>query len=204
MMSVPCVSTTLPSNVAVFCASSALMVFDSMLIGLSRSPRSARAGGATSADAAASTSPATQRLLPRPRIERAFDLRLQRELLPRLVENQADPRQRRSPVGNRHRLVGAQDALPGEDVEELRARAKLGLLRSRLAHDQHVAVQESFLPLPAYRPAICRRDEIAALRDDLHHARVEHLAGAVVGEVLHLRGRKRVLEFPNASRLRTA
>src|SRR5882672_6698189 len=146
MTSDPCVSTTFPSKVAIFFASSAIMLSDSMLTGLSRSARSASAGAPASINSAA-ISGAARRLVPRRNIERAPHLGLQRELLLVLVDDQADARQGRLPVGNRHRLVRPQDSLAGEHVKVFRACAQLGLVGGRLAQDEHVAVQIGFFPL---------------------------------------------------------
>src|SRR5438093_7182283 len=110
MTSEPCVNTTLPSKVAVFLASSAVMLFDSMLTGLSRSARSANAGAVASVHITASAKAPADRLLSGRRIERAFDLGLQGELLLGLIDDHADPGQSRSPVGNGDRLVRPKDA----------------------------------------------------------------------------------------------
>src|SRR4029077_17733315 len=145
MTSEPCVSTTFPSKIAVFFASSAVMLSDSMLTGLSRSARSASAGAHASIESTISA--AARRLLPRRNIERAPHLGLQRELLLVLVDDQPDARQSRLPVGKRHRLVRSQDSLSGEHVKVFRACAQLGLVGGRLAQDEHVAVQIGFFPL---------------------------------------------------------
>src|SRR5690242_11505382 len=196
MTSDPCVSTTFPSNVAVFLASSAIMLFDSMLSGLSRSARSASAGPAAHVHVAARARAATPPLLLRRRIERAFDLRLQGELLLVPVYDHADAAERRVSVGDRHTLVRAEDSLVGEHVEEFRADAKFRLQRRRLAQDEHVAVQIGFPAFPIYGAAARRSDEVAAVRRDLNHARIKHFPGAVVGEMSHLRRGKRVFELP--------
>src|SRR5882672_6153295 len=131
MTSDPCVSITFPSKVAVFFASSAVMLSDSMLTGLSRSARSASAGAPASIESATISAPA-RRLVPRRNIERAPHLGSQRELLLVLVDDQPDTRQGRLPVGNRHRLVRLQNPLSGEHVKVFRACAQLGLLGGRL------------------------------------------------------------------------
>src|SRR5262245_15552054 len=186
MTSDPCVNTTFPSNVAIFLPSSAVILSDSMFTGLSRSARSANAGSAASIHIAASTWVTEDKLLPGWHIERAPNLRLQRELLLGLVDYQPDSGQGRSSVGNRDRLIRANDPLSGEHVEELGARAKLRPLLRGLAHDEHVAVEEHLLRLAIYGAATRGRDVIASVGRDLHHTRVEHLSGAVVGEMLHL------------------
>src|SRR5262245_6864568 len=193
MMSEPCVSTTLPSKVAVFFASSAVMLFDSMFTGLSRSPRSASAGAA-STDIAAITM-ATGRLLPEGRIEGASDLRLERELLFGPVDDHADAGDCRPSIGNRYGLVCAVDSLAGEYVQELRARLELRFFGRGLSQHQHVAVQESLIALAIYRPAVRGRGDVAAPGRNLDHARIKHFAGTVVGEMLHLRSRECVLEL---------
>src|SRR5258708_12513031 len=82
MIREPWVSTTFPSKVAILLASSAIMLSDSMLTGFSRSARSARADPAANAHSAARPrAAAAPALFPGRRIERALDLRLQRELL---------------------------------------------------------------------------------------------------------------------------
>src|SRR5690349_22233061 len=182
MTSDPCVSTTFPSNVAVFLASSAIMLFDSMLSGLSRSARSASAGPAAHVHVAATARAAMPPLLLGRCIERAFDLRLQRKLLPVLVYDHADAAERRVSVGDRHTLVRTEDSLVGKHVEEFGADAKFRLDRRRLAQDEHVAVQIRFLALPIYSAAIRCSHEVAAVRPNLNHARIKHLPGAVVGE----------------------
>src|SRR5882724_11567576 len=131
----PCVNTTLPSNVAVFLASSAVMLSDSMVRGFSRSARSASAGAAGSAAIAARAKIAAHRLLFKRRIEGAFDLRLQRELLLVLVDDHADPGKGRVTVGNRDRLIAAQDAFFREHVQEFRPHAKFWLLGRCLAQE---------------------------------------------------------------------
>src|SRR5262245_27674053 len=195
MMSEPCVSTTFPSNVAVFCASSAVKRSDSMFTGLSRSPRSADAGADASRHAAARASAEAAGLLPRRRIVGPSHLGLKRELLLGLVENHADPREGRLAVSDRDRLVGPQYSLSGEHVKILGARAKLRLLRRGLSQNHDVAVKLSLLAPPVYRSAIGGGHEIAALLGDLHHPGIEDLARVVVREVLHLRRRERVLEL---------
>src|SRR5882672_1329839 len=192
MMSEPWVSTTLPSNVAVFCASSAVRRSDSMFTGLSRSLRSANAGADASTHAARASAAG---LLPRRCIVSASDLGLERELLLGLVEDHADPRQGRLPVRDCDRLIGPKYSLSREHVKIFGARAKLRLLRRGFAEDHDVAVQECLLALAVYRSAIGGRNEIAALLGDLHHSGIQGLARVVVREVPHLRRRERVLKL---------
>src|SRR5690242_13084083 len=156
MTSDPCVSTTFPSNVAVFLASSAIMLSDSMLSGFSRSARSASAGPIAHVHVAARARAAMPPLLLGRRIERALDLRLQRVLLLVPVYNHADAAQRRASVGDRHTLVRAEDSLIGKHVQEFRADAKFRLQGGRFAQEQHVAVQIGFLAFPIYGAAIRR------------------------------------------------
>src|SRR6266571_5078248 len=124
MTSEPCVSATLPSKVATFFESSAIMLSDSMLMGLSRSARSASAG-CEAAHAAAKTSAATARaLFPGRRIEDALDLGLQRERVFVLFHHHPDSGQDRASRGDDYGTVGAHHTFLGEHVQELGAGAK--------------------------------------------------------------------------------
>src|SRR5713101_8295043 len=108
MMSEPWISTTFPSKVATFFASSAIMLSDSIFSGLSRSARSALAGPVASAHHVARPRAAAARaLFPVRRIEDALDLRLQRELALLRVHDHADPGQDRASLGDRDGVVGA-------------------------------------------------------------------------------------------------
>src|SRR5260221_13928446 len=130
----PCVSTTFPSRVAIFLASSAIMLSDSILTGFSRSARSAKADPAANAHAAARPrAAAAPALFPGRRIEGGLDLRLQRELLFLVVHHHADPAQNRTSFRNRNRLVGTQNPLLREYMQEFGSRAQFTALRSRLA-----------------------------------------------------------------------
>src|SRR5260370_39552022 len=115
MMSEPWVSTTLPSKVATFFASSEIMSADSMLIVLSRSAFAASADPDVNAHIAARPRAAAARaLFPGWHIKDALDLRLQHELLIVLVHDHPDSRQDRAPLGNRDRVIRTRDALFGE------------------------------------------------------------------------------------------
>src|SRR5437899_5674327 len=88
MMSEPWTSTTFPSKVETFLAPSEIMLSDSMLIGLSRSPLSASADSDVNAHIAARPRAAAARaLFPGWHIKDAFHLRLQHELLIILVRD---------------------------------------------------------------------------------------------------------------------
>src|SRR5712671_6685394 len=187
MMSEPWVSTTFPSKVAIFLASSAIMLSDSMLTGFSRSARSARADPAAKAHAAARPRAAAPALFPGRRIEGGPDLRLQRELLFLVVHHHADPAQNRTSFRNRDCLVATRNPLLREHVQEFGARAKFRPLRRGLAQDHHIAVKERLLALSSYGAAIRRCGEIAAVLGNLNEARIEHFARTVVGEMCHLR-----------------
>src|SRR5207247_10130806 len=81
MTSEPWTSTTFPSKVETFLASSEIMLSDSMLIGLSRSAFSASADSDVNAHIAARPRAAAARaLFPGWHIKDALDLRLQHEL----------------------------------------------------------------------------------------------------------------------------
>src|SRR5882672_8700112 len=100
MKSEPWVSTTFPSKVVTFLASSAIMLSDSILTGLSRSVRSASAGPASAHHVARPRAAAARALFPVRRIEDALDLGLQRELVLLRVHDHADPGQDRAPLGD--------------------------------------------------------------------------------------------------------
>src|SRR6266851_5467853 len=160
----PWVSTTFPSKVAIFLASSAIMLSDSMLTDFSRSARSAKADPAANAHAAARPrAAAAPALFPGRRIEGGLDLRLQRELLFLVVHHHADPAQNRTSLRNRDCLVATRNPLLGEHMQEFGARAKFRPLRRGLAQDHHIAVKEGLLPLSTDCAAIRRRGEIAAV-----------------------------------------
>src|SRR5216117_965326 len=147
MTSEPWTSTTFPSKVETFLASSEIMLSDSILIGLSRSALSARADSDVNAHIAARPRAAAARaLFSGWHIKDAFDLRLQHELLIVLVHDHPDPCQDRAPLGNRDRVIRARDPLFGEYVQEFRASAKLVSLRRCLAQEEHIAVQEGLPP----------------------------------------------------------
>src|SRR5882762_10181161 len=184
----PCVSTTFPSKVAIFLASSAIMLSDSMLTGFSRSARSARADPAANVHAAARPrAAAAPALFPGRRIEGGLDLGLQRELLFFVVHHHADPAQNRTSFRNRDCLVGTRNPLLREHVQEFGARAKFRPPRRGLAQDHHIAVKERLLALSSYGAAIRRCGEIAAVLGNLNEARIKHFARTVVGEMCHLR-----------------
>src|SRR5258706_4127566 len=106
MMSEPWVSTTFPSKVAIFLASSAIMLSDSMLTGFSRSARSARAEPAAHAHAAARPrAAAAPALFSGPRIAGGLDFGMQRGLLFVVGHQHSDPAQNRKSLRNRDRLV---------------------------------------------------------------------------------------------------
>src|SRR5258706_10883114 len=196
MIREPWVSTTFPSKVAIFLASSAIMLSDSMLTGFSRSVRAARADPAANAHAAARPrAAAAPALFPGRRIEGGLDLRLQRELLFVIVHHHADSAQNRTSFRNRDRLVGTQNPLLREYMQEFGARAKFRALRRRLAQDQHIAVKERLLALSTDGAAIRSCGEIAAVFGGLNEARIEHFARTVVGEMRHLRRGECVLEL---------
>src|SRR6266705_417129 len=112
MTSEPWTSTTFPSKVETFLASSEIMLSDSMLIGLSRSALSASAEADVNAHIAARPRAAAARaLFPGWHIKDAFDLRLQHELLIVLVHDHYDPCQDRAPLGNRDRVIRARDPM---------------------------------------------------------------------------------------------
>src|SRR5437899_5709540 len=163
MMSEPWVSTTFPSKVETFLASSEIMLLASMLIGLSRSALSASADPAANAHIAARPRAAAARtLFPGWHIEDALDLRLQHELLIVPVHHHPDPRQDRAPFGNRDRVIRARDPLFGEYVQEFRASATFGSLRRCLAEKEHIAVPERLVAVaiddtaPGGRDAVTR------------------------------------------------
>src|SRR5882762_4883078 len=192
----PWVSTTFPSKVAIFLASSAIMLSDSILTGFSRSARSAKADPAANAHAAARPrAAAAPALFPGRRIEGGLDLRLQRELLFVVVNHHADSAQNRTSVRNRDRLLGTKNPRLREHMQEFGARAKFRPLKRRLAQDQHIAVKERLLALSTDRAAIRRCGEIAAVFGGLNEARIEHFARTVVGEMRHLRRGECVLEL---------
>src|SRR6266508_2760142 len=115
MMSETWVSTTFPSKVATFFASSEIMLSDSMLIGLSRSALSASADPAAKAHIAARPRAAAAcALFPGWHIKEALDLRLQHELLFVVVHHHPDPCQDRASFGNRDRVIRTHDPLFGE------------------------------------------------------------------------------------------
>src|SRR5260370_38602482 len=119
MRSEPGVSRTFPSRVGFFLASSAIMLSDSMLTGFSRSARSARADPAANAHAAARPrAAAAPALFPGRRIGRGLDLRLQRELLFLVVHHHADTARNRTAFRKRDCLVGTENPLLREHVQE--------------------------------------------------------------------------------------
>src|SRR2546428_12789426 len=199
MMSEPWLSTTFPSKVEIFLASSEIMLSDSMLIGLSRSALSASADSDVNAHIAARPRAAAARtLFPGWHIEDALDLRLQHELLIVPVHHHPDPRQDRAPFGNRDCVIRARDPLFGEYVQEFRASTKFGSLRSCLAQEQHIAVQESLLALAIDGAAIGGRDEGTAVSGNLNETRIKRFARTVVGKMHHLWRRECVAELARA------
>src|SRR6267378_3699562 len=199
MMSEPWVSTTFPSKVETFLASSEIMLLASMLIGLSRSALSASADPAANAHHAARPRVAAARaLLPGWHIKDALDLRLQHELLFVLVHDHPDPCQDRASFGNRDRVIRTCDSLFGEHVQEFRASAKFGSLRRCLAQEEPIAVQESLLALAIDGAAIGGRDEVTAVSGNLNEARIKRFARTVVGKVHHLWRRECVPELARA------
>src|SRR3989475_138105 len=109
-----------------------------------------------------------------------------------------DPRQDRAPFGNRDRVIRARDPLFGEYVQEFRASAKFGSLRSCLAQEQHIAVQESLLALAIDGAATGGRDEVTAVSGNLNEARIKRFARTVVGKMHHLWRRECVPELARA------
>src|SRR2546427_400835 len=199
MMSEPWLSTTFPSKVEIFLASSEIMLSDSMLIGLSRSALSASADSDVNAHIAARPRAAAARaLFPGWHIKDALDLRLQHELLIVPVHYHPDPCQDRAPLGNRDRMIRARDPLLGEYVQEFRASAKFGSLRRCLAHEPHIAVQEGLLPLAMDGAAIGGRDEVTAVSGNLNETRIKRFARTVVGKMHHLWRRECVAELARA------
>src|SRR5260370_19936713 len=122
MMSEPWVSTTLPSKVATFFASSEIMLSDSMLIALSRSAFSASADPDVNAHIAARPrAAAAPALFPGWHIKDALNLRLHRELLIVLVHDHPDSRHDRTPLGNPDRAIRTPHALSGEQLRTFSA-----------------------------------------------------------------------------------
>src|SRR6266705_2996427 len=196
MTSEPWTSTTFPSKVETFLASSEIMLSDSILIGLSRSALSASADSDVNAHIAARPRAAAARaLFPGRHIKDAFDLRLQHELLIVLVHDHPDPCQDRAPLGNRDRVIRARDPLFGEYVQEFRASAKLGSLRRCLTQEEHVAVQEGLLALAIDGAASGGRDEVAAVSGNFNEARIKRFARTIVGVMHHIWSRECVPEL---------
>src|SRR5204862_6843034 len=115
MMSEPWASTTFPSKVETFLASSEIMLSDTMLISLSRSALSASTDSEVNAHIAARPRAAAARaLFPGWDIKDVLDLRMQRELLIVLVHNHPEPCADGARLRNGDRVIRTRDSLLGE------------------------------------------------------------------------------------------